>query len=83
MLPLHHKHLTCHFLLNSVRKVSRAVLHPQESVSRSRRIFSTIRYMTLSSTLGLQKSHNRFPRQFPTCLGVVSVGAQPSGISNF
>lgn len=49
--------LKCHCLLSSVRKVSRAILHPYESVSRSRRMFSTIRYMTLSSTLGLRKGH--------------------------
>lgn len=70
MLHLHHQQpsppfLRCHFLLSSVRKVSRALLHPQESVSRSRRIFSTIRYMTLSSTLGLSKGHKRRPGQLP------------------
>lgn len=55
--------LTCYFLLSSVRKVSRAVLHPQGSISRSKRIFSTIRYMTLSSTLRLQKDRKRCSSQ--------------------
>lgn len=59
--------------LSSILKVSLQVCHSGGSVSCSTRMFSTIRYMTLSRTLPGQQS-----TQVCVCLSVLSPGTVPS-----